>query len=375
LQPQVGEILDFLRNEQLPHLTPRDQTQFITKTTPAILRAKIKSLTESARGWNQSDLLLKSSPSKLFLGHTARIKFLGFSADQRSLISAADDRFIRKWNFSNQNEIDSVYMGRIDSPVFAQSADSKVLYNGERDGYLQAFNLGVLKPKYRLNFTLRKIHSLAISPDGTHLFSGLQGGEIEMWKQGTTDPRNWTVTSPYIVNGFGSIEALAISPDGKILMAATKNSMISLWSNETREGLKKLGHYQRNFNAMKISPDSKILFVGTDYEHITLWNLDDLSKPPIDLKGHRGPIFSFAFSNNNQILFSGAKDGSIGVWDATTLSLKYILKTSDLMSSVTALLPNANGKFLYSGHSDGTIRAWNLRRADLLDPTRIEATP
>jgi WD40 repeat protein len=151
--------------------------------------------------------------------------------------------------------------------------------------------------------------------------------------------------------------------------------MISLWSNETREGLKKLGHYQRNFNAMKISPDSKILFVGTDYEHITLWNLDDLSKPPIDLKGHRGPIFSFAFSNNNQILFSGAKDGSIGVWDATTLSLKYILKTSDLMSSVTALLPNANGKFLYSGHSDGTIRAWNLRRADLLDPTRIEATP
>ncbi|HEY7422004.1 MAG TPA: BTAD domain-containing putative transcriptional regulator [Gaiellaceae bacterium] len=82
-------------------------------------------------------------------------------------------------------------------------------------------------------------------------------------------------------------------------------------------------------------------------------------RTPERMQGNTGaPIESLAFSPNGEVVASTAADGSVAVWDVTTLALRETLP-GHAAPSVDPLF-SPDGETLYAGSADGSVIAWDI---------------
>jgi WD40 repeat protein len=82
------------------------------------------------------------------------------------------------------------------------------------------------------------------------------------------------------------------------------------------------------------------------------------SKARLELKGHDFNVHCVAYSPDGKLLFSGATDRSIRVWEAD--SGNYIRSLTTHTGTVLSLAVTRDGTRLASGSRDGTVVIWDL---------------
>jgi WD40 repeat protein len=157
------------------------------------------------------------------------------------------------------------------------------------------------------------ISSLAISPDGSTLFSAgggpaSQAGEIYVW-----DLRTATLKRTQTAHGK-SVDALAVSSDGALLASGGADDLVNLW--DVRQWMRT--------SEFKASGDVKAL----------------------------------AFVHRGQLLAAGDITGTVRIWDVKRGTLQTTLRGDP--NTVWSLAFSPNGEFLASASDDRSVRIWRV---------------
>jgi len=367
--------------------------------------------------WNAKGQLLKT-----LRGHTGAVTMVKFRPDGKLLASCSDDKTVRLWSitgrllktlrdndrgvgaidFSSDGEImASAGLGGItlrnNAGKLIRKTDDSARWIEFHPGGKQICTLGY-DALYLRDLELQKlvrwdvsdaesIRSVAFSPNGTVMASGLLGGQIKLW--GTDGTRYSTVDightpsciafrrdgalvavgpskdmskNKYAItivdakgrllaaseNLPGGIGDIAMLPDRNLVVTGSSDKTVKLWRLDGSLQQSLTGHADA-VTAVAINPEASLIASGSADRTLRLWNSN--GKLIQTLRGHTDLILSVAVSPEGRLVASGSTDNTIRLWSVSGRMLKKI----DLGVPVRKIVFAPNGKYLAAGLDDNTI--------------------
>lgn len=121
-------------------------------------------------------------------------------------------------------------------------------------------------------------------------------------------------------------------------------------------------------NALEVSPDERLLVSGGDDRRVLLWTVSDVqvdeNPKPIAVmeKMHHSNIFSLAFSNFCERIYSAGNDASLFVHDIATRQAVHQMKAKSAFYNISTNPIDDN--LIISASDDGRVRLHDLRQKD-----------
>ncbi|KAI0312185.1 hypothetical protein OF83DRAFT_1270414, partial [Amylostereum chailletii] len=242
------------------------------------------------------------------------------------------------------------------------------------------------------------VTSVAFSPDGTQIVSGLYDSTVRLWDvssgkqvgdplQGHTDlvtsvafssdetqivsgswdntVRLWDVASGKQVGDplqghTGWVNSVAFSPDGTQIVSGSADNTVHLWDVASRNqaGNPLQGHTDMVFT-IAFSPDGTQIVSGSADKTVHLWDVASGKQVGDPLQGHTASVISVAFSPDGTQIVSGSRDNTVHLWDVASEKQvgDPLQGHTDPVSSI-AFSPD--GTQIVSVSYDGTIRIWDI---------------
>lgn len=148
----------------------------------------------------------------------------------------------------------------------------------------------------------------------------LGSGEIILGRGGDAEPVRWPHVSMADPSAEeGAVASMALSPDGVHIATGMDDSIIRIWNYKTGSLSKKLNGHDDTPWSLSYSPDGTRLVSGAGDNLAIIWDVADENRGKLhELVGHDSDVWSVAFSPNGKLIASGSTDSSVRVWDAET---------------------------------------------------------
>jgi WD40 repeat protein len=161
-----------------------------------------------------------------------------------------------------------------------------------------------------------------------------------------------------------SVFSLAISPDGEFVASGMESGKIHIWQTRTLELLRTLEGHTYTVQSVAFSPNGEVLASGSKDATVRLWRASDGTLLHV-LEGHTDEVSRVIFSPGGEIVASGSNDGLVNIWRITDGNLLRTLEEHD--SSVYSVAFSPDGQRLVSTSGDGLIRVWRVADGALLN--------
>jgi WD40 repeat protein len=179
--------------------------------------------------------------------------------------------------------------------------------------------------------------------------------------------------------GIGTVAALALSPDSQYLLSADNQHMLTIWEVASGQSCfqiklkaeaKKKPEAEANaeadaeaavpatplVSAVALAPDGRTAAWGAvdrDVHLVDLRNGKEFGR----LAGHRGPVFSIAYTADGQTLISGSADGTALVWDISRIHTAVALPAKAAGAQLEALWNDLGGEPAKAYQAIGALSA------------------
>jgi WD40 repeat protein len=210
-------------------------------------------------------------------GHQALPRFLAFTRDGKSLVSAGDDKVILIWDIAAGKTVRTIR------------------------GQIEEGNEG-------------KIYAAALSPDERYLaVGGWLGPDPDSGVIRIHDFRTGEVVA--LLKGHaGVIVSLAFSADGRWLASGSHDKTVKIWDTAGWKLVQTLNGHNDFVYAVAFSPDGRTLVSGSWDKTLRLWDWTS-GRLLEEMKGHQQKVYSAAFSPEGRYIASGGDDGVVKLWD------------------------------------------------------------
>ncbi len=290
---------------------------------------------------------------RTFKGHSDRVMSVAFSPDGRYALSGSNDCTLKLWEVATGRLIRTFegwteatikgHRGIVDAVAF--SPDGRYALSGSNDKTLKLWEVATGRLIRTFEGHKGNVRSVAFSPDGRNALSGSWDETLKLWDVATGRLIR-TIESEYfekvgwykeLVGHSWDVYSVAFSPGGHYALSGSLG--LKLWEVSTGKEIRTFGRYALGCLGLKI-------WEGSTGE------------------GHRGEVFSVAFSPDGRYALSGSGDKTLKLWEVSTGSLIQTFEGHSKWVSSVAFSPD--GRYALSGSGDSTLKLWEVATGRLI---------
>jgi WD40 repeat protein len=317
------------------------------------------------------------------------VQAIAFAPDGRTLASTGGDDHIHLWEHGTGKELAKWTPKRGSIFALAFSPDGKRLVSG---GF-QVWSVATHKQIAHWEGGAPEETAAAFSPDGKTLAVSFgdrhsfdRGGGVGLWDTTTwrlkggvrippaerhfsqwyTPTRCFADESKITDSPFGSIQDLRWTPDGKSLLLGTGVAGIVRW-DVTSKVPPSIHCMQPNVRSLDLSPDGSLI-AAADSTRAHLYDTASRERRTT-LKGHKKLVWSVAISPDGTLVLTGAKDGTVCLWEAA--SGRLLASYNWDIGTIHCVRFAPDGMTAAVGGHAGTIILWDVDPSDLIGRTDV----
>jgi WD40 repeat protein len=281
-------------------------------------------------------------------GHRSWVSSVAFSPDGTMIASGSDDQSIRVWDAASGCTVIALcgHMGNVVSVVF--TPDGRQIISNSTDDSIRVWDAlsGSVMQELRSSWP----GEIAVSPDGKTIACSCND-TIRIWQL------NASSRSVDIRTGHDDIVSLAFFPDGRHIIAISPDRIYT-W-DVTSGTMMWVSNQQKLMNCIALSPNGEQFVIGYEDGTVALWDATSLSRDFPD-QGPQIHITAILFSpDGRQIASSYSDDTSIHILDAQS-GIEIMVPLQGHGGKIKSVAFSPCGKRIASGSYDTTVRVWNL---------------
>ncbi|MFT7581088.1 MAG: serine/threonine protein kinase/WD40 repeat protein [Myxococcota bacterium] len=290
--------------------------------------------------------------TRSLVGHTGNVYFSVFSPDSTLLATGSADGTARLWRLDQPDAPPLVFEGHDGfAYALAFSDDGRWLAVGDRQGGVRLWSttapaLGRLVGTHPGNDSMRRIHSLTFTADGTKVWSAAKDGLVIGWP---TDPD--AVSEPVTLPNHGFLSAIVRLATGRLATIAA-DGVLRTWSPSGAP----LASYTSDAGIAGWAHNAAGTHMALSYADgaVLVWDLADQTKPSWGLpKGTVSAEF-MTFDTSGTRLVLGDVEGRISVYTLPDVTPAWRFEGHH--GAIRHL--SFDGDDVISASSDGTVRRW-----------------
>jgi len=300
-------------------------------------------------------------------GHTGAVWSVAFSENGDRVISGSKDNTVKVWSAKTGELIKTLrgHAGWVRSCRFAVAADEISAVSGSHDRSVRLWNIEAYEETRVLGKRWLKGHDDAVqaasfSPNGQRIVTASRDRTARIWDW----QRDWEEPSLKLREGHKFMTSTAIFfPNGKRLLTAAADSTVRIWDMESETEILDLRLTGTGVNGVvALSSDGRWVLTGSDpieqddeksVGAAILWDAST-GKRLYQTEGQKTEVTAVAISPDNNILFTGFRDGVCILWDRETG--KKIRQWVDDQIKAAVFLPD--GQRVLTANDYSGVRQW-----------------
>jgi WD40 repeat protein len=265
------------------------------------------------------------------------------------------------WRLCHQGDRFRLKTPNTRATCLAFSPDGKTLAAGYRDARVRLWDAATGHLQAISKADAGEVASLAFAPDSRTLLIVILHGSVNL--------KRWDLVTdreiPLLVGRRGTVWSMALSPDGTTLATGMDDGTVTLWNAATLQEQATLSGHKEAVYCMAFSPDGGILATssawGEDNGRIIIYDLPSRSASRLPTVG----AYSMAFSPDSQWLaLSGNEAAPPRLFEVATGQQHRTLERHAGLVYAVAFAPD--GKTVATGGNDRTVRLHDARTGEQL---------
>ncbi len=240
--------------------------------------------------------------------------------------------------------------------ALAEGGNPRFFYTGAGDGMVVEWDLDNPKDGKLVAKLQHSVYALAVDKQRNlliigHNFEGIHVIDLEankeIWSLKLTDQ------AIFDIKVVGN-EILVGTGDGVLVV-------VDILSRAIRKHIKLSS---KSIRVMDIALGKRHLALGLSDHTIKILDLANDFEPLANLIGHTNSVFALAYSPDESILISGARDACLKFWDSSNYSLSENIVAH--MFAINYLSFKEGGNLLVTCSMDKSIKVWDTKERKLL---------